>query len=91
MNVLHDAEFADGDWKLLAHQLIDHPSIITIRENHPHEVSYCMIDTISQWLRTDPESSWEKLAKAIKKVKKYGESTAKAVLKEAGIRKTGFA
>ena len=44
-----------------------------------HEPSNCMIDTIAQWLQSDVEASWEKLAEAVSKVGGYGEATAKAV------------
>ena len=46
-----------------------------------------MIDTIAQWLQSDVEASWEKLAEAVTKVGGYGEATAKAVLQKAGICK----
>ena len=43
-----------------------------------------MIDTISQWVRTDLEASWVKLAEAVTKVAGYGEATAKSVRQNAG-------
>ena len=85
LNVLHDAEFADAHWELLGEQLIKHSALLNIRANRHGEVSLCMIDTISQWLRTDIEPSWEKLAKAVAKVEQYGEATADSVREKAGI------
>lgn len=87
LNVLHKAEFADGHWELLGEQLIKRPALLTIGANRYYQASLCMIDTISQWLRTDTERSWEKLAAAVAKVEEYGEATANVVRKKAGIGK----
>ena len=47
-----------------------------------------MIDTISQWLRTDTDASWEKLAEAVAKVENYGKATAAVVQEKAGLVQT---
>ena len=90
VNVLHEAQFADGDWEQLGHQLIDHASLKTISANRHGNSSLCMSDTVSQWLRTDSKPSWEKLAKAVAKVGGYGEATADIVQEKAGIVHTGM-
>ena len=90
MNVLHEAKFSDGDWQPLGLQLIDHTVLMTIRANHPESAFRCMIDTISQWLRTDVEASWEKLAEAVVKVEGYGEATADIVRHNAQLGKADF-
>ena len=46
-----------------------------------------MIDTIAQWLQSDIEASWEKLAEAVSKVGGYGKATSKVVQQKAGIGK----
>ena len=89
LNVLHDAKIADADWELIGAQLIDRTALRTIRANRPGEASLCMIDTISQWLKTDLQASWEKLAEAVERVAVCGEATAVAVRWNAGIGKTG--
>ena len=89
LNVLHDAKIADADWELIGAQLIDRPALRNIRANRPGEASLCMIDTISQWLRTDLQASWKKLAEAVERVAAYGEATAEAVRRNAGIGETG--
>ena len=78
LNVLHEAGFSDGDWYQLGQQLIEMADLKTIDANR-RKVSDCMADTISQWLQSDIEASWEKLAEAVSKVGGYGEVTAKAV------------
>ena len=88
LNVLHEAEFADAHWELLGNELIKRSALLTIRANRHGDSSLCMIDTISQWLRTDTEASWEKLAAAVAKVEQYGKATANIVQKKAGIGKT---
>ena len=90
VNILHEANFADGDWEQLGQQLIDRASLTTIRVNRHGNSSLCMIDTIDQWLKTDTEPSWEKLAKAVAKVGGYGEATANIVWEKAGIVHTGM-
>ena len=87
LNVLHEAGFADAHWQLLGQQLIEHTALQDINANHRSNPNLCMIDTISQWLRTDTEASWEKLAGAIPKVGGYGEATADVVRQKAGIGK----
>ena len=87
LNVLHEAEFADAHWELLGQRLIKRSPLLTIRANRRGDPNLCMIDTISQWLRTDTEASWEKLAGAVAKVEQYGEATANKVRKKAGIGK----
>ena len=82
LNVLHETGFSDGDWFQLGHQLIKTADLNAIEANRS-KVSRCMIDTISQWLQSDIEASWEKLAEAVSKVGGYGEATAKAVLQKA--------
>ena len=89
VNVLHEAQFADGDWAQLGLQLIDHASLTTIRADHDR-ASDCMIETISQWLRNDAEASWQKLAKAVGNIKGYGGATAASVLQKAGTVHTGM-
>ena len=87
LNVLHDAEFADAHWELLGNKLIKHSATLTIRANRYYQADHCIIDTISQWLQTDTEASWEKLAAAVAKVGQYGEATADIVRERAGIGK----
>ena len=90
VNVLHEAMFVDGDWEALGLQLI-HPSAIrNIRASHHGSAALCMMDTISQWLQSDLEPSWEKLAEAVVKVEGYGEATAAIVRHKAGIGKGYF-
>ena len=89
VNVLHEAEFADGDWPQLGLQLIDHSALTTIKSNHG-QAGLCMIETISQWLKTDCEASWKKLAEAVAKVVGYGEATANIVRERGGIVHTGM-
>ena len=84
LNVLHEAKFSDGDWEQLGQQLINRASLTTIRADRHGDSSLCMSDTISQWLRTDTDASWEKLAEAVAKVEKYGKATAAIVLEKAG-------
>ena len=88
VNVLHEAEFADGDWELLGLQLIKHADLTTIKANRHGEASLCMMDMVSQWLRNELEPSWNKLAEAVEKVGKYGKATAQVVQRKAGIGKT---
>ena len=85
VNVLQGAKFSAGHWEQLGQQLIDHTFLTTVRANRHGDSSLCMSDTISCWLRTDTEASWEKLAAAAAKVKGYGEATAASVLQKAGI------
>ena len=85
VNVLREAMFADGDWAQLCLQLIDAAALKTIEANHPCDVSRCIIDTISQWLRSDPNASWEKLAATVAHVEGYGEATAHIIRRKAGI------
>ena len=90
LNVLQEAKFADVHWELLGQWLIGGPALLNIRANHQGDSSLCMIDTILQWLRTDLETSWEKLAEAVAKVVGYGEATAAIVRQKAGIVHTGM-
>ena len=88
LNVLHKAEIADAHWELLGKQLIiNRAALPNIRANRRGEANLCMIDAIAQWLRTDTEASWEKLAKAVAEVEEYGEATADIVRREAAIGK----
>ena len=89
LNVLHEAGFSDSDWFQLGLQLIETANLKNIGANH-RQVSDCMIDTISQWLKSDDKASWEKLAEAVTKVGGYGEATVKAVRQQAGISKPNF-
>lgn len=84
MNVLYEAKFADGDWVQLGLQLIDRFDSTTIKADHGQAI-LCTIETISQWLKTDREASWEKLAEAVTKVRGYGEATADIIRQKAGI------
>ena len=84
VNVLHEAEFADGVWAQLGLQLIDHFDSTTISTDNGRARD-CLTDTIFQWLRTDTKASWEKLAEAVTKVEGFGEATAASVLQKAGI------
>ena len=90
MKVLNEAMFNDANWELLGKQLIKRSALLSIRANRHGDSSLCMMDTISQWLRTDHEASWEKLAEATAKVEEYGEATTDIVRREAGISKTDF-
>ena len=87
LNVLHEAGFADANWQLLGSQLISDTASQNINANRRGDPNLCMIDAIAQWLRTDLEASWEKLAGAIAKVEQYGETTANKVRRKAGIGK----
>ena len=84
MNVLHQAKFSDGHWEQLALQLIGHDAMVTVRADR-RESSLCMIETISRWLKTDLQASWEKLAAAVAKVEEYQDATAHRVRQEAKI------
>ena len=90
LNVLHEAGFGDAHWGLLGQQLIELSVLSNIRADCRGNPNLCMIDTISQWLRTDLEASWEKLAGAVANVEQYGEVTAKRVREKAGIGKEGL-
>ena len=93
MNVLHEAEFADGDWELLGLQLIKHTHLTTIKANRRgevSEVSLCMMDMVSRWLKSESQPSWNKLAEAVEKVEGYGKATAKVVQQIAGIGRSDF-
>ena len=83
-NVLHEARFADAHWAELGLQLIDHFELATVQANH-RDTYLCMIDTLSQWLKSDSKASWEKLAEVLPKVGGYGEATASIVREKAGI------
>ena len=88
LNVLHKAGFADAHWELIGIQLmIKRSALSTIAANRHYQASLCMIDMISQWLRTDTEASWEKLTEAVAKLEQYGEATANIVRQKAGIGK----
>ena len=84
LNVLHEAGFSDGHWFQLGQQLIEIADLKMIEANR-HKVSDCMADTISQWLQSDVEAAWEKLAEAVSKVGGYGEATAKAVQQKGNL------
>ena len=88
LNVLHAAQIADADWERIGMQLIEGHALKNIRANRHGEASLCMIDTISQWVRTDLDRSWEKLAEAVQNVEDYGKATADVVRRNAGIGKT---
>ena len=89
LNVLHEARFADANWAELGLQLmIDYFDLSTIKADHS-QANLCMIDTISQWLKSDPKASWEKLVEALQ-VGGYGEATAAIVREKAGILPTGM-
>ena len=90
INVLHAAQTADADWERIGMQLIESRALKTIRANRRGEASLCMMDTISQWLRTDLHPSWEKLAEAVESVEDYGKATAEAVRRNAGIGETSL-
>ena len=90
LNVLHMADFADAHWELLGKQLIKRSALLNIDANRRGNPSLCLIDTISQWLRTDTKASWEKLAEAVAKVEQYEEATANTIRQKAGIGKTDF-
>ena len=86
LNVLHEAGFSDGDWYQLGQQLIEMAALRRIKASD-HEPSNCMIDTIAQWLQSDIEAAWEKLAEAVSKVGGYGKATSKVVQQKARIGK----
>ena len=85
LNVLQGAKFSAGHWEQLGLQLIDCTSLTTIAANHRGNSTLCMSDTVSQWLRTDTEASWENLADAVTWVEGYGDATAASVLQKAGV------
>ena len=82
VNVLHEARFTDGDWAQLGLQLIQHFDSTTVRADNGR-ASDSMKHTISQWLKSDREASWEKLAEAIPNVVGYGEATADIIRQKA--------
>ena len=88
MNVLHAAKFADCDWELLGLQLIKRTDLTTIEADRRGKASLCMIDMVSQWLKTELEPSWGKLAEAVEKLEGYGKATAIVVRQKAGIGKS---
>ena len=66
LNVLREAKFSAGHWEQLGLQLTaDHAYLTKIRANRHGDPSLCMGDTISQWLRTDTEASWDNFADAV--------------------------
>ena len=87
LNVLREARFADAGWAELGLQLINYFELATIKADHG-QANLCMIETISQWLKSDTTPSWEKLAEAVSKVGGYGEATAASVQEKAGILQT---
>ena len=89
LNVLREARFADTDWAELGLQLIDRFDLAALKADHG-KANHCMMETISQWLKSDPKASWEKLADAVTKVGRYGEATAAIVWEKAGIVHTGM-
>ena len=90
VNVLHEAKFGDGDWELLGLQLIEYNDLTTIEAKRRAKPGLCMMDMISQWLKTGLEPSWDKLAEAVEKVEGYGKATAKVVRHKAEIGMTDF-
>ena len=80
MNVLHEAEFSDGDWELIGLQLIKHTDLTTIEAKCHGKPGLCMMDMVFWWLKTESELSWDKLAEAVEKVEGHGEATAKGIL-----------
>ena len=90
VNVLHEAKFGDGDWELLGLQLIKYNDLTTIKADRHGKSGLCMMDMVSQWLKTESEPSWDKLAEAVEKVEEYGKATAKVVRQKAEIGKTDF-
>ena len=88
LNVLHNAGVADGDWEQLGMQLVARSALRSIRANRLGNDVLSMIDTIYQWLRSDIEASWEKLAEAVETLR--GEATADMVRRKAGFGKTDF-
>ena len=89
LNVLREAGFAGAGWAELGLQLINHFELATIKADHG-QANLCMIETISQWLKSDTKASWEKLAEALVNVEGYGEATADIVRQKAGIVHTGM-
>ena len=88
LNVLHKADFADAHWERLGQQLkIRQPRLATIAANRFGQADNCMVDTITQWLNTDTEASWERLAEAVAIVQGYGKVNADTIRREAGIGK----
>jgi len=92
LNVLHDrdVEFADADWELLGQQLLRRPQLRNISAGRRGDPSLCLIDTVSTWLQTDGNASWEGLAKAVEQVETYGETTANTVRQKAGIGEADY-
>ena len=92
LKVFHGAEFAAADWEHLGQGLMIKRQILsTIRASRFGQTNLCMMDTIVEWLRTDPKASWERLAGAVAKVEGCGEATAAIVRWKAGIGKEGLA
>ena len=88
LNVLHKANFSDADWDFLGQELkIKRANLSAIKANRFGQANHCMVDTITQWLNTDTEASWERLAEAVAIVQGYGEVNADTIRREAGIGK----
>ena len=90
VNVLHEANFGDGDWELLGLQLIKYTDLTTIEAKRHGKPSLCMIDMVSQWLKSDLQPSWDTLAEAVEKAEGYGKATAKIVRQKAKTGNTSF-
>ena len=70
--------------------MINRSTLLIIEANGHGDPNLCMIDTVAQWLRTDTEASWEKLAEAVANVQQYGEVTPNRVREKAEIGKEGL-
>ena len=46
--------------------MIEPSALKTIQANRPGEPSICLLDTVSWWLRSDMNATWEKLVEAVK-------------------------
>ena len=90
VNVLHEAKFGDGDWELLGLQLIEYTDLTTIESKRRGKPGLCMMDMVSQWLKTDLQPSWDKLAEAVEKAEGYGKATAQIVRQKAKTGNTVF-
>lgn len=89
LNVLHSAGFSDGDWFKLGGMLVKNIANLRAIRSRYCDAGNCMIDMVDQWLRSDPNASWESLAKALDNV--VGGKKAGVMAQEnAGYGKTDF-
>lgn len=81
VDVLIESGFKPSLWQNLAPKLrISNPESITKPSN-----SFCLEETIRQWLKSDLEASWKKLANHVSSIPSYGPRIKQTILKNAGV------